>query len=155
MSERAGREHGTPPFDWGDRIDHPKFGLGTIVSRPEPVSGPIADRRDVGGHRVGSKGWIIEVEWDDMNRPRGKFSSSHFRLVEKPDAKGGAHWAAIYQEKLENALDARRRTDVDMQRAFRSSEGGAANVRMKLGAEREAIEDLLTFLDADDAGDHP
>jgi hypothetical protein len=155
MSERPGREHDTPPFDWGDRVDHPKFGLGTIVSRPGSVSGPIAEHRDVGGYRVGPKGWTIEVEWDDPNRPRGKFSSSHFRLVERPDAKGGAYWAAIYQEKLENALDTRRRTDVDMQRAFRSSEGGAADVRMKLKAEREAIDDLLMFLEADDAGEHP
>lgn len=154
MSERAGHERGTPPFDWGDRIDHPKFGLGTIVSRPEPVSGPIADRRDVGGYRVGSKGWIIEVEWDDMNRPRGKFSSSHFRLVERPDVKGCAYWAATYQEKLENALNARRETASVMQQAFRNSDRGPADIRKKLVAEREVIERLLAFLEADDAGEH-
>ena len=155
MSERPGREHGTPPFDWGDRVDHPKFGLGTIVSRPGPVSGPIADRRDAGGYRVGPKGWTIEVEWDDPKRPRGKFSNSHFHLVERPDAKGGAYWAAIYQEKLENALDARRRTASVMQQAFRSSDHGPADIRQKLEAEREVIERLLAFLDADDADEHP
>lgn len=155
MSEQPEQEHGPAFFNWGDRVDHPKFGIGTIVSRPVPVSGPIADRPGVGSYRTSPKGWRIEVEWDDPNRSRGKYSSLHFRLVERPDAKGGAYWAAAYRDRLEDVLDARRQTDGAMQQAFRSSNGGPSDIRTKLQAEQDAITELLAFLDADEAGEHP
>ena len=154
MSEQTDQEHGPVPFAWGDRVDHPKFGIGTVVSQPVPASGPIADRSVAGGYRIGPKGWSIEVEWDDPNRSRRKFSSSHFSLVERPDAKGGAYWSAIHRERLENVLDARCRTNNSMQQAFRNPNGGPDEVRAKLETERTAINELLAFLDADGAGEH-
>lgn len=154
MSQHIEREHGPCPFDWGDRVDHTKFGLGTIVSRPVPASGPITDPSAPSHYSIGPKGWTLEIEWDDPNRPRGKFSSIHFRVVERPDAKGSTYWMAIYRDRLGDTLDARRRTETLMKQAFRSSDGGPNEVRAALDQERAAIDGLLAFLDADEVGEH-
>ena len=155
MTDRTKDKHGPCPFEWGDRVDHPKFGLGTVASRPVAVAGPVEDRSAPGGFSTAPKGWRMEIDWDDPARPRSGMTSSFLSLVERPDAKGGPYWAAEYRHRLENTLRARRSTDSVMQDAFRSSRGvGAAELRSILDGERAGIEELLRFLDADEAGEH-
>lgn len=139
------------PFQWGDRIDHKLFGFGTVDGEPIAVCG--ADPRT---HRTVPKGWRVPVKWDDPNRTATRVASFALRLVTRPDAKGGPFWNHEYRKLLEKASKARAATDAAMERSFRPNEGdGIARLDSALDAEQSAIADLRTFLEADEAGDHP
>ncbi len=150
-------EHGPCPFTWGDRIDHPKFGFGKVVSEPIECSGPIADPSHPGGFRIGAKGWSMDIEWEDEARGTTSMGSNFLTVVERPDAKGEAYWANEYEKILKKVQLDRSRTAEALARAFRDKRDDrldASAIRERLLQEKANLEALLNFLDADEAGEH-
>lgn len=127
-----------PCLQISDRVDHPRFGLGTVC---EPQKD---DRVTV----------TFDVDWFGTKCIIRKFLTH----VTSPDVKGGAYWAHEFQEFLELALLARSRTNAAMKLAFRDKsrlEVSSAHIRAALEREKASMEALLQFLDADEAGEHP
>lgn len=125
------------PLQMSDRVDHPKFGLGTISAPPE-----------------GDK---YEVLFDNPDCGTKRVVRRFLFLATRPDAKGGSFWANEYARFLDKAQVDRRRTDEIMRRAFRGTDDepkDTAALRKSLAQEKASIETLLEFLDADEAGDH-
>lgn len=140
----------TASFQWGDRVDHRTFGLGTVSGQPFAVSGPTHDLR-------GSepKGWSVPVKWDDPSRKDGTYGSAHLRLVDRPNAKGGAFWNHEFQKLKTRALAARQATDLAITNAFRPLEGtGSEKIQAALAHEKSTLADLAEFLAADERGEH-
>ena len=138
------------PFQWGDRINHKLFGLGTVDRNPVGVCGP--DRQ---GHQTVSQGWTIPVKWDDENRTAAKVASFALRLVTRLDAKGGAYWNNEYKKLLEVVQDVRANTDANLLAAFRPNEGTARSTLDELlKLENAALEKLRNFLTDDENGNH-
>ena len=124
------------PFQWGDRVDHKKFGLGTIEGEPE--------------------GEKVVVKWDDPKRAPTGVMSSFLRLVTRPDAKGGAFWNHEYKKLVDAVKSARATTDNAIGASFRPmNDDGLAALDQSLAAERTALDALRDFLIADEAGEHP
>lgn len=124
------------PLQWGDRVDHKKFGLGTVDGEPE--------------------GEKVRVIWDDPNRAPARVVSSFLRLVTRPDAKGGAFWNHEYGKLLETVKSARGASDTALANAFRPKVGdGLAAIDQALAIEAEALDALRSFLLADEMGEHP
>lgn len=138
------------PFQWGDRVDHRIFGLGMVNGEPRAVCGPAADHR-----RVESKGWNVPVEWDDASRTAGSVASSFLRLVDRPNAKGGAYWRAEYAKLADNALKARAAVNIAISHAFRPVDGtDSQELKSAMRTESECLSALITFLEADERGEH-
>lgn len=148
---------GPCPLAWGDRVDHPKFGFGKIVSEPIAMVGPISDPQSLGGYRLGSKGWRMDVEWEDEGRGTSSMSSEFLTLEERPDAKGGLFWANEYEKLLTEVQQDRSKTQDHMRRAFRGLDNNpsdTAKIRESVEREKASLDALLAFLDADEAGKH-
>lgn len=134
------QERASCPFQWGDRVDHKKFGLGTVVS--EPISG--------------GKDWRLQVEWDDPSRGTTGIMSSILSLVSRPDAKGGAYWSYQYNQLLASVHAARNATNEALSNAFRPRGGeGLKSLLDILEIEKSAVRELTDFLERDEAGEHP
>jgi len=126
-----------PPLQMSDRVDHRKFGLGTVSSPPQ------WDR--------------FEVLFDNPAYGSKRVVRAFLTLVSSPDAKGGPYWEHEFTKVLEPVLNDRSRTDGILRSAFRDTSDDrwdAAKVRAALERERAGIATLLTFLDADEAGEH-
>lgn len=149
-------EHGPCPLQWGDRIDHQKFGFGTVVGEPVPVMGGSLE----GPPYVVPSGWRITVDWDDPARPQGEYSfdparNNIFRKVSSPNARGQAYWANEWRKCLEPLLAARAATDAYLKEAFRRMPPFAPDTLAQLQErERQALADVESFLAADERGDH-
>ena len=123
-------------LEWGDRVDHKKFGLGTVSGEPE-----------------GDK---ILVDWDDPKRAPTRVVGSFLRLVTRPDAKGGAFWGNEYRKLLEAVQAARKTSEVALANAFRATDGqGLTSLEKALEAEKAPLDALRDFLKQDEKGDHP
>jgi hypothetical protein len=145
------KENDTVPFKWGDRIDHAKFGLGTVNGEPRAVSGASSDLR-----RIEPKGWTVPVKWDEASRGATQISSSHLKLVDRPNAKGGAYWNHEFQKLADEVRNARKETDLALTNVFRPVGGeGLSTLRTRLEAEHEQLSRLLRFVEEDERGDHP
>lgn len=124
------------PLQWGDRIDHKKFGLGTVEGEPE--------------------GEKVHVIWDDPNRAPARVVSSFLRLVTRSDAKGGAFWNHEYSKLLKTVENTRAATNSELASAFRPIDGdGLSKLEQTLESEAKAFNDLRDFLVADEKGEHP
>lgn len=126
-----------PPLEMSDRVDHKKFGFGTISAPPE-----------------GDK---YEVEFDNPNFGTKRVVRRFLSLVTRPDAKGGPYWAQAYAGLLDKAQDDRWRTYEVMRGAFRDPHEeprNAEKIRECLLREKRSMTALLDFLDADEAGEH-
>lgn len=138
MSKLSPKDTALNPLQLSDRVDHPKFGIGTISAPPE---------RDK-----------YQVLFDNPDHGT-KFVVGHFlSLVTRPDAKGGPFWANEYACLLNAALNQRYRTDETMKRAFRNTQDDpidVTSIRTNLEKEKANILALLEFLEADEAGEHP
>jgi len=135
------------PFEWNDRIDHHVFGLGTVTGEPRPAG-------SAGNGRQAT--WLIQVTWDDIDRPPSSILSSHLRLISRPDAKGGVYWRNEYQNVLEPALRARQHVNDLMSKAYRGQNGDDVEaLKEALSREKAVVFDVVEFLDADERGDHP
>ena len=138
-------------FQWGDRIEHPNFGLGTVIGEPIAVAGAEPSPR------FGSedRGWRVPVEWDDPGRTAGSVSSDSIKMVERPDAKGGAFWNHEFQRLLSQAISARAITDVSLRAAFRHLQGSqVGEIRTLIEAEQQILNKVLQFLNVDETGSH-
>lgn len=127
-----------PSLEMSDRVDHTKFGLGTVSAPPD------GDR--------------YEVLFDHPECGTKKIVRRFLSLVTRPDAKGAPYWAHVYAQVLEKVQDSRRRTDEAMKRAFNDPGDvpfNAKRIRELLERENADISALLAFLDADEAGEHP
>jgi len=143
-------EHGPCPFQWGDRIDHKLFGLGTVNGEPVAVVGA-----DANSHTTVPKGWIVPVDWDDPKRTATKVGSFALRLVTRPDAKGGAFWSSEFKKLLQVVKAARIASDNAFETAFRPHDGdGLATINRRLVEEQKAVDELLDFLEKDASGEH-
>lgn len=139
-----------PPFQWGDRVDHRVFGLGTVKGQPSASIGPSKDWRD-----QEHKGWAVPVKWDDPARDDNVVMSTHLRMVERPNAKGSAFWNHEFQKLKMRVLTARQATDLAIGTAFRPQQGGgAARVQAALAHEKESLDELAAFLNHDERGEH-
>lgn len=137
MSQIPPKDAILEPLQMQDRVDHPKFGLGTIAAPPE-----------------GDK---YEVLFDNPEFGTKRIVRRFLFLVTRPDAKGGLFWAHEYAKVLDKVLYDRARTDGLMKAAFRDANDIPANaksIREHLDREKASIEALLEFLDADEDGDH-
>jgi hypothetical protein len=95
------------------------------------------------------------VEWDDPYRKTGSVNSEFIRLVDRPNAKGGAYWNHEFQGRLDRVIAARAETNGFMKTAFRPLKGSQVEViKAKVAAEQELLAELLQFLVVDDTGDH-
>lgn len=127
---------GPTPLQWGDRIDHKKFGLGTVDGEPN-----------------GAK---VHVIWDAPNRAPTWVVSLFLRLVARPDAKGGAFWNYEYSKLLKTVENTRAATNTELAIAFRPLDGnGLSRLELALESEVKALNDLRDFLSADEQGEHP
>ena len=123
-------------LQWGDRVDHKKFGFGTVCGEPE-----------------GDK---VLVEWDDPQRKTTGVMASFLQLVTRPDAKGGAYWNNEYKKLLEAVKVARVRSDTALANAFRPTKGsGIASIDQALSEEKSPMDALREFLEEDEKGNHP
>ena len=126
-----------PPLEMSDRVDHPKFGFGTVSAPPE------GDR--------------YHVLFDDPKYGTKNIVRRFLFLVTRPDARGSLYWNQAYAQLLSKSQDHRWRTDEVMKRAFRDPQDepiNAATLRECLEIERDGLTTLLEFLDADEAGKH-
>lgn len=131
-------------FQWGDRVDHNKFGLGTVVG--EPIAGSNFD---------GKISWGVLVRWDDKNRPECKIMHNFLRLVERPDAKGGAYWANEHRKLLDIAIPKLRKLEHVLISSFRpGSEPASAAIEVALEQLEAAVKPIHDFAQRDEAGDH-
>lgn len=126
-----------PPLEMSDRVDHTKFGLGTISAPPD--------------------GEKYEVIFDNSECGTKKIVRRFLSLVTRPDTKGAPYWAHVYAQILDKVQDSRWRTVVSMERAFDDpgdDPSDAKKIRELLERENADISALLAFLDADEAGEH-
>ncbi|BDA84119.1 hypothetical protein Sa4125_16610 [Aureimonas sp. SA4125] len=138
-------------FQWGDRVSHSNFGLGTVNGVPVAVDGTDASPR----FSVEDRGWRVPVEWDDPGRTPGLVSSDSIKMIERPDAKGGAYWNNEFQTLLAQLASARSRTDAYLGEAFRHSRGSqVAAIRELAEAEQQILAKVLQFLNVDETGRH-
>lgn len=123
-------------LQWGDRVDHKKFGLGTVEGEPD--------------------GEKVHVIWDDPNRTPTRVASSFLRLVTRSDAKGGTFWNHEYSKLLKTVENTRTATNSELASAFRPIESdGLYKLEQALESEAKALNDLRDFLAADGRGEHP
>ena len=67
-------------FQWGDRIDHPNFGMGTVIGEPVAVAGAETSPRCASEDR----GRRVPVEWDDPGRTAGSAAVIRSSLLSVP-----------------------------------------------------------------------
>ena len=97
----------------------------------------------------------MNVVWDEPDRRPCIVVSSFLRLVESPQARGGAYWRNEY-----NTLAATVRTELgafeaSLSSSFRPCDGiGAEIVAAKLDNLHISTQALIDFLKADDDGQH-
>jgi hypothetical protein len=138
-------------FQWGDRIDHPNYGMGTVIGEPIAVAGAEPSPRFGSDDR----GWRVPVEWDDPGRTAGSVSSDSIKMVERPDAKGGAFWNHEFQRLLSQAISARSVTDISLRAAFRHRQGSqVGDIKALIEAEQQILNKVLQFLNVDETGNH-
>lgn len=135
---------------WGDRVDHRLFGLGTVNGEPVATEGPTKD-----GRGIEDKGWRVPVKWDDEARAQGSIASHALRLVDRPNAKGGAFWHAEYLKLVTTSAEASKGVEAAIRSAYRPFEGeGLQRLQIALKAEGRARAALVEFLEADERGEH-
>ncbi|MDR6872685.1 hypothetical protein J2Y55_003704 [Bosea sp. BE125] len=138
------------PIQWGDRVDHKKFGLGTVKGEPDARSGASQELQS-----IEHKGWAVPVTWDDPTREDSMVMSTFLKVVSRPDAKGGAYWNHEFQKLTKRVLAARQATDLVIGNAFRpQGGGGAAKVQAALAHEEVSLGELAAFLERDEQGEH-
>lgn len=138
------------PFQWGDRVDHRKFGIGRIIDDPSPSGRPVLKQ----GNTVFC-GWSATIEWEDSAREPARMALDFVLLVERVDAKGGAYWANEHTKLLAPAITKLRSLESALQSSFRPQNSGATAQIPELLYELEgAVAELLEFIRADDNGEH-
>lgn len=145
--------HETPPcpFEWSDRVDHRIFGLGTVTGEPRAGFGATKN-----GCGTEFKGWSVPITWDDPDRNPGRVMDYALRVVDRPDAKGGAYWSSEYRKLMADILSLRKKTDEAIEQAFRRADGkGVAGLLTVLETDRAAMSETIAFLEADERGEHP
>ena len=151
-------EHGPCPLTWGDRVEHPKFGFGTVEGEPVPAFGPIME---AGRYGVGPKGWTVQVRWEDPNRAPSKigFDPKERPFLVKvfsPDARGHAYWENEFHKRLGPVEKIRAEIGTYLKSSFRARPGFSRERLAELQArETHALTELQAFLAADEAGEHP
>ncbi|GGD15130.1 hypothetical protein [Aureimonas glaciei] len=145
---QAGRPY---QFQWGDRIEHPSFGLGTVNGAPVAVVETESSLR----FGVEDRGWRVPVEWDDPGRTSGSVGCDSIKLVDRPDAKGGAYWNHEFKNLLAQLSTTRSQTDAYLGEAFRHPRGSRiAAVQVLIDAEQQMLNRVLQFLSVDETGHH-
>lgn len=149
-------QHGSCPVQWGDRVDHKKFGFGTICAEPIPMSGP-SDRDPW----VVAAGWRVRVEWEDPARqpmdiayqPDGP--NVVLTKVSSSAAKGYAYWQNEWRKHFEPVQAASEETAAYLRQSFRTNPAlSKAKLHELRRREDEAVKELVAFLDRDEAGEH-
>lgn len=144
------------PFQWGDRVDHPVFGFGTVCGEPTIVNcGDLELMAEV------EWGWKFPVEWDDPDRGVSSMSygayvrtPQHLRKVSSPTAKGSAFWENEWQKLVREVQDRRKAIDELLQRGFRQTTDLPDAFERLKRLEGEAVASLLAFVVDDEAGLH-
>lgn len=132
------------PFQWGDRVDHNKFGLGTVVG--EPAAGSNSDRK---------ASWGVLVRWDDQARSECRIAHNFLWLVERLDAKGGAYWANEHRKLIDVAIPKLRNLEHVLQSSFRPGSGPASTaIEVALKQLEVAVKPIQDFVKQDEAGKH-
>lgn len=134
---------GTCPIEEGDRIDHKRFGFGTVIGAPVAVVGP-----DLSGPTgVRDAGWWLHIRWDDPARADSEMGyrvdSPHMRKVSSPDSRPFTYWDRQWQPLLQGWLAARRETE-RLASGFRPLPDKAELARA-LSAEQRAYEAMQEF----------
>jgi hypothetical protein len=126
----------TCPFDEGDRVDHRKFGFGTVSGAP------VAMMR-AGLQRSESAGWNIPVRWDDATCTANRVGSDFLTKVSSPDERPFAYWDRKWQPLLANWLEARRNFE-NAAKHFRPAPS-ASELKSLADAEAKAFSALESF----------
>lgn len=149
-------EHGRCPLQWGDRVDHKKFGFGTVVGEPVPVVRGSAE----GPPFIVPSGWRVTIDWDDPALPQGEYvfdpaRTNTFQKVSSSNARGQAYWENEWRKCLEALLAARAATDAYLKGAFRRIPPFSFEALAELQEqERRALTDVERFVEADERGEH-
>ena len=134
----------TCPFHWGDRVDHNKFGLGTVDGKPTAST-----------NAAKVKTWLVPIRWDDTSRSAGKVVGEFIRLVHRPDAKGGAFWANEHTDLVDAAVAKLRDLEHALRTSFRPKSGSAIEPIERAILELEAnLDSVRDFVLDDEAGKH-
>ncbi|CAN7495642.1 hypothetical protein LJR225_003485 [Phenylobacterium sp. LjRoot225] len=97
-------ERGVCPLEEGDRIDHKKFGSGTVDGPPMATVGP-----DLGGRGgVRDAGWSVPVRWDDVERQPTRVAHWALTKVPSPDSRPFTYWDRQWKPFVAAWLAARR-----------------------------------------------
>jgi hypothetical protein len=88
----------------GDRIDHQKFGFGTVDGPPIATVAPDLKSRS----GVRDAGWSVPVRWDDPDRQPTRVANWALRKVSSPDSRPFTYWDRQWKPLLEAWFAARK-----------------------------------------------
>lgn len=125
------------PLIEGDRVEHAKFGLGTVTT--------IGDR-SVSGPSDPTRVWIVEVVFDDGVGPK-RLIHTVLTKVGSPEVRPFIFWDKQWQVLRRAWLDARRRHEEALA-AFRPPPQQSDVERLR-ASEHLALEALDAFVAAD------
>ena len=136
-----------PPFEIGDRVDHPKFGISTVC---EPAEG-------------GPDLWKITIQPDASGAlpktishnlaPGGK---QFLTLVASPEAKGSRYWQHKWEALLAEFDEKSSAKARHLHSAFNSREanGFISELQALREAEQVAEAKLISFMRDEEEGRH-
>lgn len=136
------------PFEEGDRVDHRKFGLGTVSGAPVATVGPDVSARS----GVRDAGWRLSVTWDDPDRSTTQIMSSHLTKVASPDTRPYSYWNRQWQPLLTAWRDARKAFEIAAAE-FRPIPDEAAMSALH-DREQAAWAAMQTFIEDERVGRH-
>jgi hypothetical protein len=127
------------PLVEGDRVDHRKFGLGTVVG--------------VSDHRSNTGEWRVDVDWDDKERNPCSVVSSFLGVVSRPNLRPFVYYDKQWKPLKANWLAARRNLENAVE-TFRPEPSPAGLIELQ-EIERLAWAELERFIEDDRTGRHP
>lgn len=136
------------PLAEGDRVDHRKFGLGTVVA----IDGPPSVGAPRGPGSPPPNAWKVTVACDDPARGAIRVLSTFLTKVASPDARPFVYWDRQWRPLRDRWLQARDAVEKALE-TFRPLPDPDVLARLR-AAEQEALESLERFLAEERAGAH-
>jgi hypothetical protein len=135
-------------FAEGDRVDHLRWGAGTVSSGPKKLSSPAK----IEGQWTTVTMLYVEVEWDD-NKSRGPAECGHLTLRASADCRPYQYYHRQWEPLYEAWKDARMKVE-NLCSSFRPLPDPDA-LHDAQEAEAQALAAMDTFWQQERDGLHP
>lgn len=133
-------------FVEGDRVDHQKFGLGTVSDTPERMNGMSLDRTI-------RMSWTVPVTWDNPSITAKRVVSTFLSKLSSPDARPFSYYDKQWQPLLATWRAARRNYEEAVS-SFRPIPDSEQLKHLK-HIENDAWLAMQAFLQDEANGKHP